>query len=159
MKTLICCLSLSWLALACQNQKPALPPEPSEKIPPPPEAWTSAFEKPCLIVADRIEIVGPPGLREHLALRAEGDQHVQSAQTTAEGFRQEIRRANPGVEAEIRAYLDRWQLVALDEIRVLERPLVCDVRILALGDALFVDQSTKQERRAPQLEFTGPVRR
>jgi hypothetical protein len=152
------------LAGACQNQKPSLPPQPqeparAEKLPPAPPAWTQSFQKPCLIVANRIEIVGPEGLREHLALRAEGDQHVQQAQTTAEGFRQSISRANAGVEAEIRAYIDRWQLVALDEIRVLERPVPCDVRILAIGDVLFVDESTKQERRAPQLEFTGPIRR
>lgn len=130
-----------------------------EKLPPAPLAWTNSFEKPCLIVADRIEIVGPEGLRNHLALRAEAEFHRQHTETTPDGLRQEVSALRPEAAAEIRAYLDRWELVALQSIRVLERPVPCDVRILALGDVLFVDRSTKEQRREQKLEFTGPVRR
>lgn len=157
MKILSTCSLALLFAAACQSPKPALPPEPTGKVPPPPAAWTRAFEKASIVIANRIEIVGPPGLRDHLALRTEGEQHRQVVETTSEGLRQQITRANASVEAEIRAYIDRWQLVAIDELRVLERPSTCDVRILAIGDVLFVDESTHQERRAQQLEFHGPV--
>ena len=52
--------------------------------------------------------------------------------------------------------LDKWEIVALRRLRVLERPGDTDVRIVARGDALF-RRVGAEAQRGPELSFTGQL--
>jgi hypothetical protein len=132
-----------------------------ESLPPPPgqiQRWTGRFVTPTLLVADQIRIEGPKGLLDHLATRADADVHARKERTTKEGFLQEITLVEGAPPVEIRAFLDRFELVAMKRITVLVRPGLVDVVLTAEGD-VFVREGDAPERRAPSLRIEGKIER
>jgi len=122
-------------------------------------AWTEEFRSPALLMANRVTIEGPKGLVDHVATRLEPRFHGYAAETLPEGFRQVITSLEPGAGIEIRAYLDAFQVVAFEELVLLERPGQVDVIVRAEGDAYYRDTTSGAEQRGSRLEFRGVVER
>lgn len=121
--------------------------------------WTDRFRKPSLLVADTVRVEGPVGLLEHLATRTEPDAHSRREETTTQGFLQEIVQKPDVPLAEIHAFLDQLEIVAMKRITVLERPGPVDVVVVATGDVYFRDIAAKTERRETSLRIEGKVER
>jgi hypothetical protein len=121
--------------------------------------WTRRFAEGAILIADRIELDGPSDLLEHVAVRQDSQVFEFTTRTTREGLRQEMRRKAEAVSGtEIRAQLDGWTLVALQEMLVLQRPGDAPVRVVATGEAAWIptgDAPSGSEQRAPRLEFQG----
>jgi hypothetical protein len=124
---------------------------------PVPIAWTDAFMRRALLLADEIRVEGPRGLLEHVAVRSDDGLYERDVETTPDGFVQTT-SARPDVGELVRGQLDQWQLVANRRIVIIENPAALDVLITARGDALWQDPSGI-ERRDAMLEFEGPIER
>lgn len=153
-------LGLTLTACAACNSAPETPEPPPA---PPGELtagpWTRAFLEPANLIADVIVIEGPPALRKHFSVRQDSKTADYSAETTPKGFLQSmVAKPNTGF-VEIHATLDRWQIVALRELRWLERPATAPVVIRAMGGAVFQKVDGGETRRDELLEFRGDVPR
>ncbi|MBM3977256.1 MAG: hypothetical protein FJ299_09735 [Planctomycetes bacterium] len=142
-------LCVSWIALCaagCGTTEPRPVPQPVEaRSKPAPAAdsakrpWPTELAAEALLIGDVIEIEGPEGLIEHLAVRQEGQDVEYKAETTADGF---LQTWNAKGGAEVRGQLDNCVLAALQRLSALERPGATSVEIRATG-AVF-------KRRGPQ---------
>jgi hypothetical protein len=141
---------------ACRSEAPPEPAGPLtlEPAKPPARAWTSAFLKEAVLIADEIVIEGPFDLIEHVALRQDEKSTVYSTKTVPEGLLQEL-SAKPEAGVEVRAQLDGWALAAIRKITVLQRPGDVPVTVRASGDAFFAPGDGGPERREPALVFQG----
>jgi len=132
-----------------------------EVSPEPPAPWTSEFLEPALLIANRIDLVGPPGLAKHFVARQDPETNEYAVKATDQGLVQSIRPRSGLGRVEIRAQLDAWTLVAFEGMRVLERPTPCDVEVVARGDAFWNGpadgDAARPSRRGAELRFTGPV--
>lgn len=140
--------------LACQGPRadgPRLTLEPGAL---PTRAWTSAFQRPAVLVADEIFIEGPPDLVDHVALRQDDESTIYATKTVPEGLRQEL-AARPELGVEVRAQLDAWSLAALRRITVLARPGEGPVTVRARGSAFWAAADGSGERRENELVFQG----
>lgn len=139
--------------LACREVKP----EPLQAVasaPPPPPAWTSAFQREAVLVADEIVVEGPPGLIEHVVLRADPETNVYTTKTVTQGLLQEL-GARPEARMEVRGQLDAWSLAAFRKITVLQRPGEVPVTVRASGNVYWAAADGSGERRQDQLVFQG----
>jgi len=139
-------------ALACRAPEPSGSHLTLDPAPPPARAWTSAFLKESVLVADEIVIEGPHDLIDHVALRQDEETTVYSTKTVPEGLLQEL-SARPEMGVEVRAQLDVWSLAAFRKITVLQRPGEVPVTVRARGNAYWSDGSN--ERRQAELVFQG----
>lgn len=121
--------------------------------------WTDRFRPPALLVADSVRVEGPVGLLDHIATRSEPDAHVRREETTTQGFLQEIVQKPDAPPAEIRAFLDQLEIVAMKRVTVLERPGPVDVVVIATGDVYLRDLTAKTERRESSLRIEGKIAR
>lgn len=154
----VACALLALSLAACQREKqpekPSEMPLTLEPAPPPPRAWTTAFLKEAVLIADEIVIEGPHDLIDHVALRQDEETTVYVTKTIPEGLLQEL-SAKPEAGVEVRAQLDGWALAALRKITVLQRPGDVPVTVRARGDAYFAPASGGSERRDQELVFQG----
>ena len=130
-------------------------PEVEPAAPPPPGTlgrWTEAFEQPGLLLADEIEIEGPPALRAHIALPQDDERYSVEVKATNRGLLQVVTTRG---STEVQAQLDNWTLAALRRLTVLERPGETDVRIVARGDAY--SRMNGVEERGAELTFQGAL--
>lgn len=121
--------------------------------------WTPEFEKKCVLIATDVRIEGPVGLLDHVVTRSDPGFHERSEKTIPAGFLQQIALKDGVGEQEIKAWLDRLEIVATRRLTVLERPGPVDVVVLAAGDALWVDAESKEEKRGESLRFVGKIER
>ena len=139
------------------------PAGPGEAPPPPPEPWPGTFRRAALLVADQVAIEGPVGLLDHVALGQDDTRLDYAVETLPEGFRQVLTK-KPGVDyVEIRAGLDAWEITALEQVLVIERPgAVGDVpvRVVAAGGVWWRSLDARgplggglEERRGDRLTF------
>lgn len=133
-------------------------PEPARPLEFEAAPWTDYFDGAAVLVADRIRIEGPPGLLEHLVLRADDDLFERTVKTTPEGLLQTLRprQLAEGGRELARGQLDAWQLAATGEIVALERPGDVPVSVVAEGEAFWRDPNGEQ-RRGSRLAFEAPV--
>lgn len=118
--------------------------------------WPKSFEEPAVLMAARVVISGPEGLREHAALVQDPDHHAYEEKTTPEGFvRRTIVRTEVEYLAPIRCRLDALEIFAEREIVVLERPGPAELTIDASGDVYYRASTTGEERRAGEMRLTG----
>ena len=117
-----------------------------------PRAFPAAFQKESILVAKRISIEGPKDLLEHLAVRSDNRLFASSVETTEKGLLQRIRRRPGALGVDVRCQLDGWQIAALDEMVILQRPGEVPVSIVADGEAAYIP-SDGEERREPRLQF------
>src|SRR5262245_66536695 len=97
-----CCLLTGLSSLACQGpEKPrsSLVLEPADM---PGRAWTSAFVREAVLVADEISIEGPHDLIDHVVLRQDEGLTTYTTKTVPGGRWQEL-AARPEAGAEVRA--------------------------------------------------------
>lgn len=136
------------------------PPELMEPPPPlEPTPWTDAFEEPAVLLAEVVTIEGPIGLLEHSAI-TQGADTDYAVQTIPEGLLQEaLVKGDDPVGAGIRAQLDGLQVMALKQIRILQRPGDVDITVVAKGDAYWKQAATGAEQRGDRLSFVGRVER
>lgn len=87
-----------------------------------PAPWTDAFIGSATILADVIEIEGPAGIRSHCVAQQDSENVDYELATTNEGLQQTYALKPGAGGAELRAWLDNWNLVALERLVVLERP-------------------------------------
>lgn len=133
-------------------------PEPARPLEFEAAPWTDYFGGAAILVADRIRIEGPPGLLEHLVLRADDDLFERTVKTTPEGLLQTLRprQLAEGGRELARGQLDAWQLAATGEIVALERPGDVPVSVVAEGEAFWRDPDGEQ-RRGSRLAFEASV--
>lgn len=121
-----------------------------------PLPWPGGFEGEAVLMAVRVVITGPEGLREHAAVMQDPGQHAYEEKTTTQGF---VRRTTlePGIDylAPIRGRLDGLQIFAEQELLVIERPGPVGLTVEAQGDVLWRDARTGEERRGAQLLLSG----
>ena len=118
--------------------------------------WPTSFEEPAVLMAARVVITGPEGLREHAALLQDPDHHAYEEKTTPEGFvRRTLLRADVEYLAPIRCRLDGLEIFAEREIVVLERPGPAELTIDASGDVYYRASTTGEERRAEEMRLSG----
>lgn len=157
--SLVLTCALGCLLAACATpSENGTPPTPTTGGPlqtSPPTPWTASFDTAAIVVADEVRIEGPRGLLDHVATRSEPEYHDYVAETRPEGFRQVFTTKDPSAAVEVTAFLDAWRLVALRRLVVLERPGDVDVRVEAIGDVLWRDATTGEEKRASALTWTG----
>ena len=123
-------------------------------------AWTEAFLGEAMLVAAEVRIVGPPGLREHLAVAQDAKHHTYKIQTVPQGLLQEtlVRPASVG-DVPVRCKLDNLTILAERRVVVLERPGYVPVTITAHGDVFWRDSATGEESRTASLTLTGEAPR
>ncbi len=118
-----------------------------------PKPFPAAFQKEAILVADRISIEGPKDLLEHIALRTDSESFEHSMKTTERGLLQSLRR-KPDVEGvDVRCQLDGWQIAALEQLVILQRPGEVAITIIADGNAAYLPTDGTPERREPRLTF------
>lgn len=156
------CLSLALLlVLGCASERTATPPsavtEPgSAPLAPRAEtSWPIEFQREAVLAAARIEVVGPIGLLDHVAIRQDGENHEHSESATADGLRIVERQRAESDGSPIRAQLDALVLLADVELVVLENPVAKEVSIEARGDVFLRYVDTGEERRARTLRLEG----
>lgn len=156
-------LTLLFLGSSCVStddiETPDSPEAQVEREPEPPAPWTEHFRQSTLAMADRVFIEGPKGLLDHLATRSEDGFHSYEAETLPAGFQQTFKVIRPEAGVELRAYLDGYEIVAFQELVVIERPGELDVRVHLSGDAFLRESDSGVERRGPQLEIVGKIER
>ncbi len=140
---------------APQVREVAEPAKPVEAAAPAPKpvAWTKAFDKGAILVANTIRVEGPPGLLTHAALTVDDTLFVLEQKTTGEGFLQ-VLTPRKGAGREMRCSLGRWTLAAAQRIEILERIVPCDVLVVAKGAAFWRDLNNNVQREE-RLEFRG----
>lgn len=157
--------ALSWSALALlaacsrpEERTPASPRASRSASPasavPEPVAWTPAFPRKSVLIAARIEIVGPRNLIEHLAIAQDPTHHAHAESATPEGMRIEESRL-PESDEPIAAQLDNLTLRAMDSLVVLFSPNAREVTLEAAGDVYFHGLETGEEKRADTLRLVG----
>jgi hypothetical protein len=124
-----------------------------------PTPWTSTFSSPAMLIADEIQIEGPQGLLEHVAVRVDPEHHEQVQKTLPTGYLQQVTVKPGDSEAEITAQLDNLSITATRRLSVLERPGPVDLVVQARGRAVWHDLTTKQEKRAETMRLTGNIPR
>src|SRR5262249_37818946 len=124
------------LALACRTTH--APPPRTEARAAAARAFTTAFQKPAVLVADEIQIEGPPDLGGHGALRQDPEITTYTTKTVPEGLRQEL-GALPDSHVEVHGQLDAWSLAAFRRIVVLQRPGDVPVSVTARGNAYWAE--------------------
>lgn len=139
-------------APACSRPEPEPEPAPAVAAAPA-RAWPQTFAAPAVLVAREVEIEGPPGLLEHLALRVDPRVHDYSVRTVTEGLLQEVTLKPNEVPEVVRCYLDQLEIAAETRLRVLERPGDCELVVTARGDAFF-QRPGEPERRGEQLRLS-----
>ncbi|MBM3991886.1 MAG: hypothetical protein FJ298_12865 [Planctomycetes bacterium] len=156
------CLSLAaLLALGCASERPPSPSTPlSEPGATPrssdaPTPWSTAFQREAVLAAARIEVVGPIGLLDHVAIRHDGENHEHFESATPDGLRIVERQRAESDGSPIRAQLDALVLLADVELVVLENPAQTQVRVEASGDVFLRYVDTGDERRARSLRLEG----
>ena len=147
------------LAPACRTLKPGEAKLQNKQLQldrpaPIPRAWTTAFEKGAVLVADVITIEGPADLLDHVVLIQDAETSVYSTKTITEGLLQEL-SARPEMGKELHGQLDGWSLAALRKITVLQRPGEVPVSVRASGSAYFVNADGSGEKRDNLLVFQG----
>ena len=166
-------LSLAFAVTACgapaskgpRESTSAFAPAPDPNSGPPEEIvkshrpWTADFEKKCVLIATDVRVEGPVGLLDHIVTRSDPAFHERSEKTIPAGFLQQIALKDGVGELEIKAWLDRLEIVATRRLTVLERPGTLEVLVLAAGDAYWVDNESKEEKRAESLRFVGKIAR
>lgn len=120
-----------------------------------PKPWTGAFSETAVMLADTVRIEGPEGLLDHVAAASDDQYYERTAEVTAEGFRQTIRRLGPDAP-EIRVRIDRWTMAAAQRVVILENVKACEVTIVAAGQALWRDVNGNIAT-ADRLEFVGEI--
>jgi len=120
--------------------------------------WTNDFMRKRLLIADEIRVVGPQGLRAHLATRFDPALIQRKEKTVPEGYLQ-VFRLQPGNEGEIACYLDKFELHATRKLTVLERPGPFDIVVEGVGDVYYVDIDSQQEQRLPSIRIEGKIER
>lgn len=133
--------------------------QPELREPPKPRPWTATFRAPALLIANNVYIEGPQGLLDHVATRSVDEFHSYVAETLPEGFRQSYRVLRPEVAVELRSYLDALEIVAFNELVVIEKPGELDVTVRATGDAFWRDTTSGNEKRSFEITLHGPVDR
>lgn len=152
MRALLRLLLILGLALACDSVATKREPsDPRSTIKP---DWTRAFLKEAVLLADVVRIEGPFDLLEHLAVRQDPSVANYHTETTREGLLQITALLTDVAGAQIEAVLDRWRIVALTRIEVLERKSDDPVRVVAVGNAYFAT-TEGAEQRGERLEFRG----
>jgi hypothetical protein len=146
---------LALFALACQRAHAGGPALELEPIQLPSRSWTSAFQRPAVLVADELFIEGPPDLVDHIALRQDEETTVYATKTVSAGLRQEL-AARPELGVEVRGQLDAWSLAAVRKITVLIRPGEAPVTVRARGSAFWSAADGSAEKRDDELVFHGP---
>jgi hypothetical protein len=150
---LLALVSVPCLAPACQrDRKPE--PAPAHASAAPVPAWTSAFLREAVLVADEIVVEGPQDLIDHVVLRPDPETNVYAAKTVSAGLLQEL-SARPETRMEVRGQLDAWSLAAFRRITVLRRPGEVPVTVRASGNAYWAAADGSGERRQDQLVFQG----
>lgn len=145
--------ALAALAAACHGPEADGPPELDfEPSQPARRAWTQAFQKEAVLVADEILIEGPPDLIDHVVLRLDPETNDYATKTVPQGLLQQL-TAKPDSHVELQAQLDAWSLAAFRRITVLQRPGELPVTVRAVGEAYFA--AGGDERREAQLVFQG----
>lgn len=143
----------------CASERPASPPvapRPAATPSAPGELpWPTEFQREAVLAAARIEVVGPVGLLDHVAIRQDAENHEHVEAATAEGLRIVERQRGESDGSPIRAQLDALVLVADVELVVLESPAVSEVSVLASGDVYLRYVDTGEERRARSLRLEG----
>jgi len=151
------CLALLALAFApaCRSE-PAAPEQGLELEPLhlPGRSWTRAFQREAVLLADEIEIEGPPDLVDHVALQSDPETNLYTSQTITQGLFQEL-LARPEMGTPVRGQLDGWTLAALRRITVLQRPGEVPVRLRARGNVYWAAADGSEERRENELVFEG----
>ncbi|MDP6539584.1 MAG: hypothetical protein QF903_11415 [Planctomycetota bacterium] len=146
------------LALAC-TAACAAPGDGAASVEPGPAAspsvWPDTFTEPAVLIADDVRIEGPRGLLDHFAVRVEERFHVRTEKTTPDGYLQRVTVRSDGVQAEIRAWLDELEIVALRSLTALERPGEADLFVGAGGDAYWRSAADGRERRGELLHLAG----
>src|SRR5262245_15863326 len=149
-----CCLLTGLSSLACQGpEKPrsSLVLEPADM---PGRAWTSAFVREAVLVADEISIEGPHDLIDHVVLRQDEELTTYTTKTVPEGLWQEL-AARPEAGGEVRAQLGAGSLAAIRRITVLQRPGEVPVTVRARGKVYWAAADGSTERRGEELVFQG----
>lgn len=146
------------LTAACASQRPAAPPErapESASDAPQPKAWPGEFQREAVLAAARIEVIGPVGLLDHIAIRQDAENHEHAESATEAGLRIVERQRAESDGSPIRAQLDALVLVADVELVVLESPSAEGVSVQASGDVFLRYVDTGEERRARALRLEG----
>jgi len=126
-----------------------------------PKAWTDAFQSSAMLLADRIRIEGPVGLIDHVAIRSDDVLFLHTSETTVDGFLQrtvpiQSNQRSTDQTYLLRGQLDAWQITALVEVVVLERPGDVPVTVIAQGNVVWRDRDGA-ERRQDRIVWTGEV--
>ena len=140
--------------LACSSSKPAAEaPAPNKVAELPARAWTTRFEQSAVLAARVVEIVGPKGLLEHLAIGRDSDNHEYREAATSEGLRIECAQRADSDGAPIRVQLDNLVIAVDERLLVIERPGDTDVVVEASGDVYFHEGG--DEQRSTSLRLVG----
>ncbi|MEE8468258.1 MAG: hypothetical protein V3T22_07370 [Planctomycetota bacterium] len=123
--------------------------------------WTDTFQATAMLLADRIRIEGPVGLVNHVVVRGDDALFRRTNETLPEGFLQRTVPLRTTTESTdqtylVRGQLDAWQLTALVELVVLERPGDVPVTVIAEGHVVWRDRDGA-ERRENRIVWTGPI--
>ena len=124
-------------------------------VPPQPMPWTDAFQGGAMLLANRIRIVGPPGLLEHFVMRGDDELFERSTKTTEQGLVLTV-RPRPGVLDPAKAHLDRWNLNAMVELVATENPGATEVVVTAEGQAILRTTDGASQTGA-RLTFRGEI--
>lgn len=117
--------------------------------------WPTTFQRECVLAAAKVEISGPKGLIEHLAIRQDSLNHAHTETATPEGLRIVESHKPESDQSPIRAQLDGLVIVADELLVVLESPTAEKLVIEASGDAYFRYVDSGEERRARVLRLEG----
>ncbi len=132
---------------------PATAPKPSDEAAAKP--WPTTFQRECVLAAAKVEITGPKGLIEHLAIRQDSLNHAHTESATPEGLRIVESHKPESDQTPIRAQLDGLVIVADEMLIVIESPTAEKLLIEATGDAYFRYVDSGEERRARTLRLEG----
>lgn len=117
--------------------------------------WTNAFLERTGVIADVIEIEGPPALLDHFVGHQNPDFAEYTIEPRPDGMLHIYRRRDVHPVLEVSAQLDAWELSAFAELRVLfavdDRPVV----LRAKGGASARPYAGGEAHVGEVLEFIG----
>lgn len=149
------------LAVACASPRSTPPkaaaPTPANAASEPRSTapWPETFRREAVLAARRVEVVGPVGLLDHLAIRVDPDNHDHVENATEQGLRIVERQRAESDGSPIRAQLDAVVLVVDEELVILESPATQQVSVRAEGDVYLRYVDSGEERRARSLRLEG----
>ncbi len=120
--------------------------------------WTDEFLRPQVMIANEVRVVGPQGLRSHVATRFDPETVIRTEKTVPEGYLQTF-RVKLGEEGEIGCFLDQLEIHALRELIVLERVGPFEVVVEGVGEVYFADVEAGREERVPNVRLVGKIQR